>query len=584
MTDILWTFDVDYTLGGDGQGPLLGLVKIGTKLYGVTSGLRVGRIDSCIIYSYDIETHDYSILHTFGSVPNDGNTPICSLINVNGTLYGTTSAGGNNTTGTIFSYEISSSNYQKLYDFDLNGINGANPVSGLVNVNGTLYGTTIAGGNNTTGTIFSYEISSSNYQKLYNFGSIISDGASPQSGLINVNGTLYGTTSAGGNNTTGTIFSYEISNSSYHKLYDFGSIVSDGANPQSGLVNVNGTLYGTTNYGGKLTIDTINGDGVLFKFDINANANNYSILHNFGSVPNDGSLPQTVLINYGNKLYGTTTNGGSNSLSTAAGGFGTLFSINPSSAGPDYDYNILYNFGNTNTNNDSINPITDFLLIGNKLYGTSYSNLLLGGLGGDGTIYSYTLPLEPVPGSGSNGLGLENIPISNICFPADTLILTDQGNIEISKINPSIHSINNNKIIAITKTKSLDEYLVCFDKDAIFTNYPSEKTMISKDHKLYYKGKMIEAYKFIGHNNKVTKVRYNGEPLYNVLLDKYSIMNVNNLICETLDPENLVAKLYSGDIDNTRKNKLIKKITDISHTNKKANSGASRKILININQ
>ena len=44
---------------------------------------------------------------------------------------------------------------------------------------------------------------------LHSFG-YGSDGATPQAGLIDVNGTLYGTTSAGGANGNGTVFALSI--------------------------------------------------------------------------------------------------------------------------------------------------------------------------------------------------------------------------------------------------------------------------------------------------------------------------------------------------------------------------------------
>ena len=43
------------------------------------------------------------------------------------------------------------------------------------------------------------------------------------------------------------------------------------------------------------------------------------------------------------------------------------------------------------------------------------------------------------------------------------------------------------KIVAVTKTITLDDYLVCFEKDSLGTNVPCEKTIISENHKLFYK-------------------------------------------------------------------------------------------------
>jgi hypothetical protein len=137
------------------------------------------------------------------------------------------------------------------------------------------------------------------------------------------------------------------------------------------------------------------------------------------------------------------------------------------------------------------------------------------------------------------------IPISNICFPAGTPIKTNQGEISIEKINPEIHTIRNKPIVGITKTiHASDKYLVCFLKDSLGNNIPSQKTITSKNHKIFYNGKMTTAFNLIGLNDKITKLEYKGEILYNVLMEEYDKIIVNNLICETLHPENNIAKLY----------------------------------------
>ena len=166
---------------------------------------------------------------------------------------------------------------------------------------------------------------------------------------------------------------------------------------------------------------------------------------------------------------------------------------------------------------------------------------------GNGTISQFDLPPLPTP---------TPLPPSNICFPANTPILTDQGMIPIEKINPDNYTINNKKIVDITKTITLDNYLVCFKKNALGMNRPTEKTIMSKDHKVYYQGQMIEAKNFLGKFVNVIKVKYNGEILYNVLMEKYDKIYVNNLICETLHPDNIIAKLY------TRKCKYTNEVRD----------------------
>ena len=56
---------------------------------------------------------------------------------------------------------------------------------------------------------------------------------------------------------------------------------------------------------------------------------------------------------------------------------------------------------------------------------------------------------------------------------------------------------------------------------------------------------MIDADYFIRNNfDNIYKVEYSGEILYNVLLENYDKMIVNNIICETLHPNNNLSNLY----------------------------------------
>lgn len=150
-----------------------------------------------------------------------------------------------------------------------------------------------------------------------------------------------------------------------------------------------------------------------------------------------------------------------------------------------------------------------------------------------------------------------SIQLANICFPANTPIQTDQGIVAIQKINPDIHTINNKAIVDITKTITPDKYLVCFSKNALGPNYPTKQTIMSKEHKVFYNGQMIEAKKFVGKFSNVFKVEYTGEVLYNVLMEQHYKMRVNNLICETLDPNHYIAKLYTRNCKYTDEQKKI---------------------------
>jgi hypothetical protein len=135
------------------------------------------------------------------------------------------------------------------------------------------------------------------------------------------------------------------------------------------------------------------------------------------------------------------------------------------------------------------------------------------------------------------------IPVSNICFPAGTPIKTDQGDILIEKLQKDKHTINNQAIHFVTQTTSVDSYLIRFAKGSVGHGLPTQTTIMSKDHKIDYKGQLAPASRFLTYSKDITKVKYNGEILYNVLLGTYGRMQVNGLSCETLHPNNRIAKL-----------------------------------------
>ena len=135
-----------------------------------------------------------------------------------------------------------------------------------------------------------------------------------------------------------------------------------------------------------------------------------------------------------------------------------------------------------------------------------------------------------------------------ICFPAGTPVTTDQGDIAIDLIDTDVHTISGNKIVAITQTKPLHPTIVSIEKNALGDNVPSSITHISEDHRVSYKGKMYKAKDLVNLCENVTFIPYNGETLYNVLLDKHEKMMINNLMCETLNPNNIMAKIINSKL------------------------------------
>jgi uncharacterized repeat protein (TIGR03803 family) len=194
----------------------------------------------------------YTLLYSFkggyaGRDPHAG-----PLVKVKGTLYGTTVYGGGPCHdrcfgGTVFAITTSGAE-TVLHSFEVSSQDGKNPRAGVIDAADTLYGTTIHGGSASCycGTVFKVTLSGAE-AVLHSFAGE-PDGSNPDAGLLNVNGSLYGTTFNGGTADEGTVFAVTMSGRE-SVLHSFAG-APDGANPYAGLINVNGTLYGTTTKGG----------------------------------------------------------------------------------------------------------------------------------------------------------------------------------------------------------------------------------------------------------------------------------------------------------------------------------------------
>jgi uncharacterized repeat protein (TIGR03803 family) len=310
---VIHSFEADSA--EDGKNPRAGVIDVEGTLYGTTVH---GGAASCYcgtVYKLTLSGVE-AVLHSFGGQP-DGFGPEYGLADVNGTLYGTTTNGGAHGDGTVFAITTSGKE-TVLHSFA--GPDGANPKAALINVNGTLYGTTASGGANGDGTVFTVTTSGSQ-AVLYSFKGGSGDGKSPtQAPLLAVNGTLYGTTKRGGTNNRGTLFSITTSGNET-VLHSFGGF-HDGVFPYGGLLDVNGTLYGTTSNGGSASCGVrygdIHGCGTVFK---TTTSGKEAVLHSFGSLP-DGQYPYEGLVDVNGTLYGTTTAGGTHNA-------GTVFSLSP---------------------------------------------------------------------------------------------------------------------------------------------------------------------------------------------------------------------------------------------------------------
>ncbi len=361
--------------GQNGAAPLASLAELNGKLYGTTSLGGAHGDGTVFSITPDGEEH---VLHSFGATGSDGVYPAAALIDVYGTLYGTTANGGKSTNAGTFFRIATSGTERVLYSFGKSRHSSAFPAASLIDVKGVLYSTADWGGRyHFFGTVFSIS-SSGREHTLYSFGRpYLSDGEIPSAGLIDVNGILYGTTYQGGvygreNSCSGpcpgygTVFSVSVAGKE-HVLHSFGN-GSDAVNPRAPLTDVKGTLYGTTFSGG--AYDPPYGAGTVFSIDT---AGAEKVVYGFKGGA-DGAGPAAGLIDVNGKLYGTTQSGGAN------GAYGTIFSLNTDGSGK----RVLHSFG---AGSDGQEPVAALLDVNGTLYGTTSE----GGAHGKGTVFAVTL-------------------------------------------------------------------------------------------------------------------------------------------------------------------------------------------------
>ncbi len=345
--------DMQYT--EDGSNPVGGLTLLENgDLAGTTSSGGANNFGT--VFSYN--GSELEKIHDF-SLPLGGSGPNGSIIS-DTDFFGVTASGGLYNTGVFYTNGLNGDR-NKIYDF--NGpLDGQEPNGEIVEVeSGLFYGTLRFGGPNSAGTVYSLT-EDGEFELIHAFDGN-NGGQFPYSGVLaHSDGNFYGTTINGGNNGDGIIYRI-TSEGAFEKLYDlFGFF--DGGSPQAGLVEgPDGLIYGLTTEGGNF-----NG-GTLFQF--NPENSSLTVLHQFNTSLHGNAPIGNLLLHSDGSFYGTTTENGPEE--------GTLFRYNL-----DTGFEVLHSF----------NPLADGFLPEGSLaedeVGTIYGFCTQGGGLNGGTAFKYS--------------------------------------------------------------------------------------------------------------------------------------------------------------------------------------------------
>jgi uncharacterized repeat protein (TIGR03803 family) len=313
-------------------------------------------------------TGHLTTLHSFCQQASclDGSFPAASPVaDSAGNLYAVTRNGGTNGRGTVYKATFTAGHWvvTRIHNFcsAATCADGADPQSSLViDTTGHLYGTSSAGGNAGTAGVI-YELTPSGgsftYKILHRFCALAScaDGTHPnfaglsyggQEAGLPYNGTsaLFGTTTSGGANNMGTVYTLVPSGNDWiqtviHSSCSFAGC-SDGGVPQDGVVmNSSGELLGAASMGG--AHGSAGHGGTIFKMTQSGGHWTVKVLHAFCTQQADGNCVDgdqpfgPPAFDSDGNLYGSTFLGGAHV-------YGVVYKLTPD--GDKYDYTQLHAF------------------------------------------------------------------------------------------------------------------------------------------------------------------------------------------------------------------------------------------------
>ena len=144
------------------------------------------------------------------------------------------------------------------------------------------------------------------------------------------------------------------------------------------------------------------------------------------------------------------------------------------------------------------------------------------------------------------------------CFTKDAKLETDQGLIELYKVDSKVHTVDNKRIKGVSKCIFSMDKIIVIEKDAFEKDKPSKKTIVSPFHVFIINNEEKVICDCID-NKKIYLEKYNTDDiLYNPILENEEDIKINNMLVKSLTHNCLLARMYDGSSSPEQ----IKKIGD----------------------
>lgn len=290
----------DYRYAKDGSTPRSSpIVSSDGMLYGTCYVDGTGTAGT--IYRIDPSNQNFEVLYNFDDFTNTGGAPKGGLMEAsNGMMYGL-AFGGTYADGVLYAFNPANQIVTILHSFD-DAVDGTQFEGKLLEAsNNKLYGTALQGGTNSDGVLFEYDLQTSTFSAIHNFQRPTS-GKEPRGTPVEAaNGKIYGLTEKGGLFDQGVLYEYDPITTLLSVVVEFDG-TNKGYYPAGTLLEYeDNMLYGLAPAGG------INNEGVMFVY--NAETGVFTKLLDF-DISTTGAYSQCSLMRASNgKIYGSTQAG-----------------------------------------------------------------------------------------------------------------------------------------------------------------------------------------------------------------------------------------------------------------------------------